>query len=97
MKYENQNLEDQAVAVDGNSYTYCMFKNCCLEYRGGEHPEFFECTFISSPWALVGPAGRTLEFLRDQWTQGEERGRQVVANVMKFITGSDPGGQDRPE
>jgi hypothetical protein len=42
----------QQLSVDGDDYHTCCFKNCILNYEGGEPPRFVDCAFVDSIWLL---------------------------------------------
>lgn len=84
MHYENKNFENQTVQLDGNTFKYCMFKNCILEYGGGDHIGLDECTFISPKLKLSGAAERTYKFFRWMWNNGEV-GKSFVEDFIAQV------------
>ena len=87
--FEASLIEDLRETVDGNTYIRCEFKNCRLEYKGGELPHFTECRFENCVWSVADAAGRTLRFLRRQWHSDDQRGREMVRSAVHFVTGVD--------
>jgi hypothetical protein len=74
----------ETVALDGESFSDCEFRDCRLVYRGGELPSFDRCRFESCEWKFDDAAARTLAQLKLVWSQG---GKAPIQALIKEITG----------
>ena len=77
----------ETVALDGESFSDCEFRDCRLVYSGGEPPVFAGCSFHDCEWKLEGPAAHTLAHLKAMWAAGA---KSTVQSLIKEITGA-PG------
>ena len=75
----------ETVALDGERFEDCEFRDCRLVYAGGEAPVFKNCQFHNCDWKMDGPAGQTLEHLRAMWAAGA---KTQVQGLIKEITGA---------
>jgi hypothetical protein len=75
----------ETVALDGELFSDCEFRDCRMIYRGGEPPKFESCRFIECDWRFEGAAAHTLDFMKGLWAVGAKA--QVQA-VIKSITGA---------
>ena len=75
----------ETVALDGETFTDCEFRDCKLDYVGGEPPVFNGCSFIGCDWRQDEAAARTLTYLKLVWNAG---GKAPVQAIIKEITGS---------
>ncbi len=73
----------ETLALDGESYSDCEFKDCRLVYGGGEPPIFERCRFADCEWKFEGPAARTLAHMKVVWGAG---GKTTVQALIKDIT-----------
>lgn len=74
----------ETVALDGESFSDCEFRDCRLVYSGGEVPHFDGCRFDGCEWRFDDAAQRTLAHLKLVWSQG---GKATVQAMIKEITG----------
>ena len=74
----------ETVALDGESFADCEFRDCRLVYAGGELPSFSDCRFDGCEWKFEGAAARTLAQLKLVWGNG---GKALVQSLIKEITG----------
>ena len=75
----------ETVALDGESFEDCEFRQCRLIYSGGEPPHFRVCRFDDCEWKFDDAAARTLAHLKLVWASG---GKAPVQALIKEITGS---------
>ncbi len=75
----------ETVALDGEHFSDCEFRDCRLVYAGGEPPHFDGCRFDSCEWKFEDAAARTLAHLKLVWAQG---GKAPVQAMIKEITGA---------
>ena len=75
----------ETVALDGEHFSSCEFRDCRLTYAGGEPPAFNGCAFHGCDWRLEGAAGHTLVFLKRIWLAGD---KPTVQAMIKGITGA---------
>jgi len=77
----------ETVALDGESFSGCEFRDCRLVYRGGAVPHFADCSFHDCDWKFEDAAERTLAHLKGVWAAGA---KATVQAMIKEITGA-PG------
>ena len=75
----------ETVALDGETFDDCEFRDCRLTYAGGEPPAFTGCQFHDCDWRLDEAAGRTLVFLKRIWLAGD---KPTVQAMIKGVTGA---------
>jgi hypothetical protein len=75
----------ETVALDGEAFSDCEFRDCRLVYAGGEPPTFSGCKFDSCDWRLDDAAARTVAYLKTVWLAGD---KATVQAVIKGITGA---------
>ena len=75
----------ETVALDGETFSDCEFRDCRLIYSGGETPAFQNCQFHGCDWRLDGAAGNTLVFLKRIWLAGD---KPAVQGMIKGVTGA---------
>jgi hypothetical protein len=75
----------ETVALDGELFSGCEFRECRLVFRGGEPPKFDDCTFDACDWRFEGAAANTLAHLKEVWAAG---GKAPVQALIKTITGA---------
>ena len=75
----------ETVALDGEAFVGCEFRQCRMVYAGGAPPSFSECRFEGCDWKFEGPAARTLEHLKVLWGAGA---KPLVQGLIKEITGA---------
>lgn len=73
----------ETVALDGEHFSSCEFRDCRLVYTGGEPPVFENCRFDDCDWRIEEAAERTLAYLKVLWLAG---GKQPVQAMIKEIT-----------
>lgn len=73
----------ETVALDGEVFDGCEFRDCRLVYSGGEPAVMTNCKFHDCEWKLDESAARTLGHLKLMWAAGAKA--QVQA-IIKDIT-----------
>ena len=73
----------ETVALDGETFTDCEFRDSRLVYSGGEPPVFKQCKFHDCDWKQDDAAARTLAYLKVVWNAG---GKPAVQALIKDIT-----------
>ena len=79
------NFNHESVALDGESFDGCEFRDCRLVYSGGEPPSFVNCRFDGCDWRFEDAAANTLAHLKTVWSVG---GKAAVQAMIKDITGA---------
>jgi hypothetical protein len=74
----------ETVALDGETFTDCEFRDCRLVYAGGEPPVFTRCKFNDCDWRFEEAAARTFAYLKLLWQVGD---KTVVQGIIKGVTG----------
>jgi hypothetical protein len=74
----------ETVALDGETFSSCEFRDCRLVYAGGEPPAFRDCRIEDCDWKFEDAAANTLAFLKVVWGAG---GKAPVQGLIKEITG----------
>jgi len=74
----------ETVALDGERYGDCEFRDCRMVYRGGEPPKFNDCKFVGCDWLFEDAAANTLAHMKTLWAVG---GKAPVQALIKTITG----------
>jgi len=75
---------NESVALDGNEFIDCKFKNCELVYSGGELPKLQRCDFAHCSWKLDKAAKQTILFLRSIYHSGPG-GMELVEGTLRHI------------
>jgi hypothetical protein len=75
----------ETVALDGESFSDCEFRDCRLVYSGGPLPSFEGCRFDDCEWKFEDAAARTLAHLKLVWGAG---GKAQIQALIKAITES---------
>lgn len=75
----------ETVALDGEAFSDCEFRDCRMVYSGGAPPAFDNCRFHDCDWRIEGPAQDTLAFLKVMWGAGA---KTTVQGLIKEITGA---------
>ncbi len=78
----------ETVALDGESFSACEFRDCRLVYSGGEVPAFKDCRFFDCEWKFEDAAARTLAHLKVAWGAGA---KGPIQAMIKEITGGGGG------
>jgi hypothetical protein len=73
----------ETVALDGEHFSSCEFRDCRMVYTGGEPPVFENCRFDDCDWRIEEAAERTLAYLKVLWLAG---GKAQVQAMIKEIT-----------
>ena len=73
----------ETVALDGEVFSECEFRQSRLVYSGGEPPVFEHCRFDGCEWKQDEAAARTLAHLKTVWNAG---GKAAVQALIKDIT-----------
>jgi hypothetical protein len=79
---EDEQLQDQDVVLDGNTYRRCTFTRCRLIFQGGAVPLLNDCRFVETEWAFGGAAMRTVGFLNMLYLGGA---KQIAESTIKQI------------
>jgi hypothetical protein len=66
----NERLTKQTIAVDGNRYEACVFRDCTLIYAGGNLPSFVNCTFRNVKLQVDDQALNTTLYLQSLFKSG---------------------------
>jgi hypothetical protein len=74
----------ETVALDGEVFSDCDFRDCRLVFSGGEPPVFEHCRFDGCDWKMDAAAARTLAHLKGVWAAG---GKTQIQGLIKEITG----------
>ena len=74
----------ETVALDGEAFSDCEFRECRMVYAGGEPPRFDGCKFDDCEWRFDDAAQRTLSFMKLVWSVG---GKAPIQVLIKEITG----------
>ena len=77
------NFSLETVALDGETFSDCEFRDCRLVYAGGEPPTFSQCRFDACDWKFDEAAGRTLAYLKLVWSVGQ---KATVQGLIKEVT-----------
>ena len=75
----------ETVALDGESFSDCEFRDCRLIYSGGEPPHFSGCKFADCVWKFEDGAANTLAYLKLVWGLGE---KALIQGLIKEVTGA---------
>ena len=74
----------ETVALDGEVFADCEFRDCRMVFTGGTPPHFDNCKFLGCDWRFEGPAANTLAHMKVVWGAG---GKAPVQAMIKEITG----------
>ena len=74
----------ETVALDGEHFSDCEFRDCRLTVAGGQDPVFDNCKIVDCEWKFEGAAEQTLAHLKAMWNAG---GKAPVQALIKDITG----------
>ena len=75
----------ETVALDGEHFSDCDFRDCRMVYAGGQPPVFERCRFDGCDWKFDDAAARTLAHMKVVWGAG---GKAPVQALIKEITGA---------
>lgn len=75
----------ETVALDGERFDGCEFRDCRMVYSGGKAPVFKDCQFVNCDWRMEDQAAETLACLRAMWAAGA---KPRVQELIKEITGA---------
>jgi len=84
-QFQEQTFSHQAVVIDGNDYTDCVFEKCTLIYLGGTLPTLANCKLHDCRWEFREGADRTIGFLRALYHGLGDNGKQVIEQVVEAI------------
>ena len=85
--------ESDIIQTDGGHFIGCTFDGSILQYGGGEHPKFEDCTLDEVSWLFNQAALRTIQFL--QTINASDGGPAFIADLFKpgnYITASVSAG-----
>ena len=86
MVYENEHFEGVTVALDGNTYRKCSFKNVQLQYAGGP-VEMQECGMDRFSFAFGGDLAQGL------FTLYQLFGTEGMLQIIRGFTEPSEGGE----
>lgn len=75
----------ETVALDGEHFSDCEFRDCRMVYTGGQPPVFEGCRFDGCDWKFDDAAARTLAHMKVVWGAG---GKAPIQALIKEITGA---------
>jgi len=75
----------ETLALDGERFADCEFRDCRMVYRGGEPPRFDNCRFADCDWRFEDAAADTLAHMKTLWAVGA---KAAVQALIKEITGA---------
>jgi hypothetical protein len=75
----------ETVALDGEHFSNCEFRDSRLVFAGGKPPTFASCRFDNCEWKFEGAAAHTLQHLKTIWGAGA---KAAVQGMIKDITGA---------
>ena len=78
-----ESYNHETVALDGEIYSGCEFRDCRLVYAGGEPQQFTDCKFHNCEWKFEGAAAQTLAAMKRVWGAG---GKATIQAMIKEIT-----------
>ena len=84
--FENHLFQDCAVDLDAGHFQNCKFHRVVLCYSGGPPPEMTNCSFQDATFRFLGPAERTLGFLKSMSAPGSGL-QSLVRNTFATIFG----------
>ena len=73
----------ETIALDGETFSDCEFRDSRLVYSGGQTPVFSQCRFDGCEWKYDEAAARTLAHMKVVWNLG---GKASVQALIKDIT-----------
>ena len=79
-----ESYNHETIALDGETFENCEFRDCRMVYAGGTPPVFTGCAFHGCDWRFDEAAGRTLAYLKLLW----QADKATVQGVIKGITGA---------
>jgi hypothetical protein len=85
MQQKDKTFSGTTETIDGNEYVNCKFKNCLLEYGGGEIPTINGCSFDDCRWEFKDAAMRTLILLRSMYHGMGVGGQRMVDTTFNEI------------
>jgi hypothetical protein len=89
MKHSNVTFENKTIALDGQEFHSCRFRNCRLVYSGGKPPVLDTCAFDDVCLILAAAAGDTLNFMRAMYHRGFQN--LIDTTVNKIRNNGYPG------
>lgn len=88
MEFRDESFDGAFVAIDGNTYSGCTFRNCRILYRGSEFGELRSNRFLDgNVWVLEGPAMHTVYYLTALYHSLGDGGREFAERVLARIAG----------
>lgn len=82
-RYEGQVFEHEHVVLDNSIFINCTFKDCTIEFSGGDVSFFGQFQVVNSPVIYRGAAMRTLSLLQTfGMLKAPEGGQIQVATSM---------------
>lgn len=86
MQFRDQDFTGQDVALDGNTFTGCTFRDCRMIFRA-ESPVTLGANHFKEnvKWVFDGPAMLTIDFLRGLYHGLGEGGRKLIEQTFQDI------------
>ena len=73
------------VALDGNEFHRCHFRDTTLVFSASASVSLTDCSFENVTWALEGPAARVLAMMRALYHGAGDGGRHVIEQAFDHI------------
>lgn len=86
MEYRDKVFDGGVVALDGNTFTGCTFRDCMLVFEASAPPNLGANQFDQNiALALKGQAGATMQLLAMLYERGGKSGREIVEEIFEQI------------
>jgi hypothetical protein len=95
-KHVNVTFENITIALDGQEFHACTFRNCRLIYSGGTPPVLDTCAFHGFSFIFAAAAGETLNFMRTMYHGGFQNLVDTTLNSIRKKAHPGHWGGDRP-
>tara|TARA_R110002124_G_scaffold30983_1_gene105600 strand:- start:578 stop:853 length:276 start_codon:yes stop_codon:yes gene_type:complete len=79
----NEEVRDQTVRMDYQTFERKSFIDCKLVYAGGDPPTLIDCDFIQCSWTFEGPALNTARFMAAM-SQSSEGGKDLILSILRI-------------
>lgn len=85
--FEDCELKDRPVELDGNTFRNCLIDHCVLTYRGGDLPNIVGCTITNNRIKFEDSALRALLLLSALYAGGMQ---DFVEGIIQDIRTGPP-------
>lgn len=86
MKHEMEIIVGKTIDLDEDEYVDCMFERCLFLFSGNRSVTVQKSTLTDCFWKFVGPAGVTIQFLRNfRKAAGEEACEALIQQLLKGL------------